>query len=128
MRKLWFVLSCYGVLLSAFSMLACGTGNRLQSINISPTEGSSQVQFIATGTYTDGSKVTPLPVLWSQNSPWAESPVQAISLDANGMASCLTLAGTFTIQATAPVDPHVPLSKLGPTTPQVYGTATFTCP
>jgi len=129
MRKLWFLFPCSVLLLIAFSMLACGSSNRLQSIRISPATASSHAQFTATGTYADGSKVVPLDALWSQNSPWVKNQIaDKISVDANGMASCLTAAGTFSIQATAPVDPHVPLSQMGPTTLQVYGTAQLTCP
>jgi hypothetical protein len=130
MRKLWFLFPCSVVLLIAFSMLACGSGssNQLQSVSVSPATASGQAQFTATGTYSNGSKVAPLTALWSQNSPWSQGVANEFSLDTNGKASCLALAGTFMIQATAPVDPHEPLSQMGPTTPQVYGTAQLTCP
>ena len=130
MRKRWFLFPCSVVLLIAFFMPACGSGssNQLQSVSVSPATATGQAQFTATGTYTNGSKVTPLTALWSQNSPWSQVIAKGFSLDANGKASCLTLAGTFTVQATAPVDPHEPLSQMVPTTPQVFGTAQLTCP
>ena len=130
MRRLGFLFPCSVVLLIAFFMLACGSGssNQLQSVSVSPATATGQAQFTATGTYTNGSKVTPLTALWSQNSPWSQVIAKDFALDANGKASCLTVAGTFTIQATAPVDPHEPLSQMMPTTPQVYGTAQLTCP
>jgi hypothetical protein len=102
-------------------MPACGGGNRIESINISPATGTGHVQFIATGVYTDGSKVTPMPALWSEHNPWSLiSVADEISVDSNGMASCFS--------ASAPSDPHFPLAKMGPTTPQVFGSATITCP
>jgi len=129
MTKVRFASSCSAVFLIAFSMLACGNGNRLRSITISPATGNGHVQFIATGVYTDGSKVTPLPALWSEHNPWSLiSVADEISVDSNGMASCVSVPGTFPVEATAPSDPHFPLSKIGPTTPQVFGSATITCP
>jgi hypothetical protein len=101
----------------------------LQSVSISPATASGQVQFAATGTYSDGSKVTPLTALWSDNNPWVQNNiVPKISLDANGMASCPTVAGTYSIWATAPVDPQIPLSQMGAATLEVHGTAQLTCP
>jgi len=91
MRKIFSLFPCSVLLLIAFSMLACGSSNRLQSIRISPATASSHAQFTATGTYADGSKVVPLDALWSQNSPWVKNQIaDEISVDANGMASCLT--------------------------------------
>ena len=129
MKVLWLVFSCSVLLLIAVSMLGCGaSGNRLQSISINPATASSQAQFIATGMYTDGNKVTPLAALWSPGNPWALAPTEPIRLDSTGKASCLTVPGTFAVWATAPIDPNVPLSQVTAGTPQVHGTAQLSCP
>lgn len=138
MRKRWFLLPCSLVPLIAFSMLACSSGNQpqslphsiLQSISIDPTTASGQAQFTATGKYADGSKVTPLTALWSDNNPWVQNEiVPKIALDANGGVSCNSApAGTYAVWATAPIDSSVPISQLEPTTLQVHGTAQLTCP
>lgn len=131
MRKFRFVLLCSILLLTAVLMLACGTSNRqLQSIIVSPVAATSQAQFTATGIYTDGSKVTPLAVMWFPGpNPWSMGvAAEPITLDAQGMASCLTFTGTYSVDAFAPVDPSVPISKIGPTIPLVRGEAQLTCP
>ena len=125
------------LLVVALSMLGCGSGKsthgQLQSISVAPATADAQnfangqVQFTATGTYTDGSKVSPLTALWSQGSPWIKT-VDGIGLDSQGVASCLGAPGTYPVGATAPVDPHMPLSQMTMTTPQVSGTAQLTCP
>jgi len=134
MRKVWFLLPCSLLLLIAISIVACGNGNgnrQLQSITVSPASARSQAQFTATGKYTDGSTVSPLTALWSQDNPWIKAqivPVEIVVDSTTGMASCGSIAGTFTVDATAPVDPHFPVSQMQPTTPQVSGTAQLTCP
>jgi hypothetical protein len=127
------LLSWIVVLLIACVLAGCGTGQspnvRLQSVTINPATASSQAQFTATGTYTDGSKVTPLPALWFTIRPWynAANPVQFFNLDKAGKASCNGNAGTFSVAATAPADPHFPLSQMNSTTPQVSGMAQLIC-
>ena len=131
MRELRFLLPCGLLLLATVSILACGAGHgQLQSITISPPAANGQAQFTATGSYSNGSRVTPLPALWFTIRPWynAANPVQFFNLDATGKASCNGNAGTFTVVATAPVDPHFPLSQMNSTTPQVSGMAQLICP
>jgi len=129
-------------MLVAAALLGCGTGTshipngkrQFISISISPVTAESQVQYTATGTYSDGTKISPLTALWSVGNPWVQpaNPIATPSVDATGLACCTdtngTITGTFTIEATAPVDPHIPISQMGPTTPQVDGTAQLTCP
>jgi len=122
------VVPCFVLFLAALSLLACGSSSQLQTVTITPATGSTSVKFVATGTYTDSHKVTPLTALWTQNGPWVLSPVNALSIGADGTVSCLSVAGTFTIVATAPIDPHVPISQLQQGTPQVSGSAQITCP
>jgi hypothetical protein len=129
-----FDLAFYAVvLLIACVLVACGTSHgpngQLQSVSISPAAANGQAQFTATGSYTDGSKVTPLPALWFTIRPWynAANPLQFFNLDATGKASCNGITGTFSVVATAPVDPRFPFSQMDSTTPQVSGTAHLTC-
>ena len=144
MRKLRFLVPLTVVFLVAFVLVACGTSplsngqlqssssgqRQLQSVSISPVVADSQAQFTATGFYSDGSKVTPLPALWFPRMLWdpEANPVQWINLDETGKASCNGNAGTFKVFATAPVDPEFPLSKMDTKTPQVFGTAQLICP
>jgi len=135
MRKLRFLLPWTVVLLVACVLVACGISHgpsvRLQSVTISPATASSQGQFTATGFYSDGSKVTPLPALWFPIQPWyvpPMNPVRQMEVDETGSAVCGAVPGTFAVVATAPVDPHLPLSKMDPNTPQVSGAAQLTCP
>jgi hypothetical protein len=134
MRTVRLLLLWSVILLVASVLAACGSSHspsvRLQSVTISPATANSQAQFTATGIYSDGSKVTPLPALWFPRMLWDPelNPVQWINLDGTGRASCNGNAGTFSVFATAPVDPKFPLSKMDSTTPQVFGTAQLSCP
>lgn len=133
MRNLRFLFPCSLFLLIAFFVLACGSSNMFQStlksISVTPSTANDQAQFTATGTYADGRKVSPLTALWSEGSPWVSSLIAppGITVDATGFASC-NRTGTYTVEATAPADPHVPLAQIGPTTPQVSGMAQIICP
>ena len=73
MCKLRFVLFCSLILLVVVPVLSCGTNHGpLKSISISPAVATGQSQFTATGTYSDGSIVSPIVVLWSEGNPWGE--------------------------------------------------------
>lgn len=131
MRKLWLLPSCSALLLVAALILSCGANHGpLKSISITPAVAAGQAQFTATGMYLDGSKVSSLPVVWSEGNPWVKSEIvpEGITVSPSGMASCNPVVGTFTVEATAPVGPHVSLSQMDMTTPQVHGTAQLTCP
>ena len=130
MFKVRFLLACTLLVVAALNLSCAANHKQLKSITISPTTAAGQALFTATGTYSDGSKVTPLPVLWSEGNPWVTSEVvpEGIAVMGNGMASCNPVVGTFTVQGTAPVDPRMPVSQMTPMTPQVHGTARLTCP
>jgi hypothetical protein len=131
MCKLRLLLLSVSLLASVAFVLSCGTGHgQIKSISVTPAAANGQAQFTAIGTYSDGSKVSSLPVLWSEGNPWLMSDLvpQGIVVSSSGMASCNPVAGTFTVEATAPVDPHIPVSQMDMTTPQVHGTARLTCP
>jgi hypothetical protein len=99
MCKLRFVLSCGLLLLVVASVLSCGANHgQLKSISISPAAATGQAQFTATGTYSDGSKVSSLPALWSEGNPWVSSDVAPVGIvvTQSGLASCNPVVGTFT--------------------------------
>jgi hypothetical protein len=120
------------LLFAAAVLLACGS-NHLESITVTPATADAQdfpngqVQFTATGVYSNGNRVDPIPALWSQGNPWALTPI-AIVIDSTGLASCGSVAGTFPVTATAPRDRSIAVSDMTMNTKQVSGTAMLTCP
>lgn len=134
MRKLYPSVKALLVVVSVASVLGCGSSRKLKSIIINPATADAQqypggqVQFTASGTYTDGSKVNPLPVKWSGGQPWTQMP-WIIQLDSNGLASCGNAqSGVYNVFATAPLDPSSPVSQMNMSTPQLTATAQLTCP
>lgn len=130
-------------ILSVFSVtlvLSCGGGNpnrMLEMISISPSSATAQngqAQFVATGTFNASPiTVTPLPVNWSGPAlPLSSSSVPCTpngcpGIDSHGLATCgQSWTGTFTIAASAPRDPKLPLGTQN--VPMMTGTATLTCP
>jgi hypothetical protein len=130
-----FFLFYAPLLLLELSLLACGSSvSQLESISINPETATAQkstsgeVQFIATGVYTDGHTVSPLPVFWGFHAPWIETPDPGgVSVNSNGLAQCTTYKGTISIVAIAPKNPNLPLSIMTITTPVVNATAHLTC-
>ena len=127
----------------AFSLaiVACGGMNmmmsnrQLQSITVSPTSADAMnfpagtVHFMATGMYNVAPMSATPPVLWSLGNPFSLQPVPAgVSIDANGMARCTGFVGVVEVDATSPMDPNMPLSKMSMNTMNVIGTAQLTCP
>src|SRR5215831_6045445 len=107
---------------------------QLQSISVSPTSAdaknsSGMVQFTATGNFSMDPMMAMTPVRWSIGNPFSAQPVPAgVSVDMNGLAQCSGFTGMVTIEATAPMDPNMPLSKMTMTTMNVSGMAQLTCP
>jgi len=107
---------------------------QLQSISVSPTSAdaknsSGMVQFTATGNFSMDPIMAMTPVRWSIGNPFSAQPVPAgVSVDMNGLAQCSGFTGMVTIEATAPMDPNMPLSKMTMTTMNVSGMAQLTCP
>lgn len=123
---LWIVL-----LLMAAGMLACGlNSNLLKSLTVSPSMGQGNTHFTASGTRVNGGQVSAVSALWWNIQPWSTfpTPPPAFTIDSNGNATCLSVAGTFLVYATAPADARVPLSQMTSSTAQVVGTAQITCP
>ena len=137
-RKASLFLAITSVLLTAVS---CGgnsmmtmSARQLQSITVSPTSvdaknSSGMVQFMATGNFNMDPMTATTPVLWSVGNPFSAQPVPAgVSVDMNGLAQCSGFIGMVMIEATAPMDSNMPLSKMTMMTMNVTGMAQLTCP
>lgn len=108
---------------------------QLQSIAVTPASANAQnfpnkqVQFTAMGNYSMAPMTGTPQFLWSIGNPFAKTPVPVgVTVDMNGLATCTTFTGTVSIQATAPMDPSMPLSQMTMTTSNVAGMAQLTCP
>ena len=134
LRAASYLLLSYGLLLPG-----CGYQgpHLLESITISPNPAVTtigSVQLVATGIYSTSPKiVTPLQVNWygpaypgnsGSATPCAVDRCPTIS--STGLLSCGTgFTGTFTVNATAPLNPQDSLTAEN--VPFVTGTATATC-
>jgi cellobiose-specific phosphotransferase system component IIB len=136
-------LLCLVVLFLLGTMIACSSGmmssmmvtRQLQSITVTPasataqTMSNNQVQFSAMGHFNMNPMSGTPQVRWSIGNPFSSMPVPAgVTINANGLALCTTFVGTVTIQATAPMDPNMPLSQMSMMTSNVAGMAQLTCP
>jgi hypothetical protein len=125
---LLMVVSCGGNSMMTMS------ARQLQSITVSPTSADAKnsggmVQFTATGNFNMDPMTAMTPVRWSIGNPFSAQPVPAgVSVDVNGLAQCSGFMGMVTIEATAPMDPNMPLSKMTMMTMNVSGMAQLTCP
>jgi len=127
------------LLLVTLLTLSCGGGTMdpprmLTAISVTPTvaqapNGQTQVQFVATGTFTGPPiTVSPLAVSWN----FANTPLTACSanncaqITSKGVAMCGNLAtGAWTITASAPADPKAALNNFGVS--RVSANATLKC-
>lgn len=110
------------VLLSvALTLAACGSSNQLKSISVSPARATAfSAQFTATGEYSNGSKVTPLSVTWTNYDPSSPPPPLPggwPAISSTGLAQCGPQAYTATMWAS--VRTHSAL---------ISGTAQIVCP
>ena len=108
-----------GILLGTLTLNSCGGGGTsnhglLQSISISPVSPTSSAQFVATGTFSDGTKVSPLPVSWfivlfpQDIDP---APGYSLSLAPYTQQCSAGMAGqSFLVTAFAPQDPKAATS------------------
>ena len=125
---LLMIVSCGGNSMMTMS------ARQLQSITVSPTSADAKnsggmVQFTATGNFNMDPMTAMTPVRWSIGNPFSAQPVPAgVSVDMNGLAQCSGFTGMVTIEATAPMDPNMPLSKMTMMTMNVSGMAQLTCP
>jgi hypothetical protein len=122
------IVSCGGNSMMTMS------ARQLQSITVSPTSADAKnsggmVQFTATANFNMDPMTAMTPVRWSIGNPFSAQPVPAgVSVDMNGLAQCSGFNGMVTIEATAPMDPNMPLSKMTMMTMNVSGMAQLTCP
>ena len=107
---------------------------QMQSITVSPASADPRnsggmVQFTAMGNFNMDPMTAATPVRWSVGNPFSAQPVPAgVSVDMNGLAQCSGFTGMVMIEATAPMDPSMPLSKMTMSTMNVTGMAQLTCP
>lgn len=136
--KVWLFLSIAAALLMVVS---CGgnsmmmmSARQMQSITVSPASADpknsgNMVQFTAVGNFNMDPMMAATPVRWSVGNPFSAQPVPAgVSVDMNGLAQCSGFNGMIMIEATAPMDPNMPLSKMTMNTMNVTGMAQLTCP
>ncbi len=125
---LLMVVSCGG------NSMMTVSARQLQSITVSPTSADAKnsggtVQFTAMGNFNMDPMMAAMPVRWSIGNPFSTQPMPAgVSVDMNGMAQCSGFNGMVMIEATAPMDPNMPLSKMTMMTMNVSGMAQLTCP
>jgi len=125
---LLMIVSCGG---NSMMMMSA---RQLQSITVSPASAdaknsSGMVQFTAMGNFNMDPMMAMTPVRWSVGNPFSAQPVPAgVSVDMNGLAQCSGFTGMVMIEATAPMDPNMPLSKMTMSTMNVTGMAQLTCP
>ena len=138
-------LLCVFVLGLLSTIIACSSGmmnsmmatRQLQSITVTPASATAQsmannqVQFSAMGHFNMSPMMGTPQVRWSIGNPFSASSMpapQGVTINANGMAQCTTFVGTVTVQATAPMDPNMPLAQMSMMTSNVAGMAQLTCP
>jgi hypothetical protein len=67
----------------------------------------------------------------SRGSVWVQALVAAFwmpAISGTGMAQCNGIVGVVTIEATAPMDPSMPLTQMNSMMSVVTGRANLTCP
>ncbi|MGC2696232.1 MAG: hypothetical protein WA738_10625 [Candidatus Angelobacter sp.] len=140
MRRLSALLLALAVAALLFTVISCGgssmmmSGRQLQSITVSPAmvdakSSSGMVHFSAMGNFNMAPMTASTPVLWSLGNPFSTQPVPAgVSIDANGVAQCSGFIGMIAVQATAPMDPNMPVAQISMNSMNVAGMAQLTCP
>lgn len=95
------------LMLVIYFTLACGSSmssRQLQSISISATPNGSEIQLVATGTFSaPPTTVTPLPVFW-----WVDLPPGQYTLTTQPYV--IQCPGPGPIFAIAPANPNAPSS------------------
>lgn len=135
MRTLGLLLFA-SLLLAAAIMMACGspaapmqnTTGILQSITVSPSTASSEVQFTAAGYYnTPPSPVKPLKATWA--ACFQNNPTQDVTITSSGMAQCAVGAsGNYSVSASDfGSEACLAISPCGGGC-QISGYAQLTCP
>lgn len=110
------------------------SSRQLQSLMVTPMSADAKasngmVQFSAMGTFNMAPMTANTPVRWSLENPFSTQPVPTgVSIDANGLAKCSGFMGMITVEATAPMDPNMPISQMTMNGMNVTGMAHLTCP
>ena len=126
----------------AFLLMASCGGNsmmmsstrQMQSITLTPMtaepmSSNGMVQFSAMGNFNMAPMSANVPVRWSLGNPFSTQPVPAgVSISPTGLAQCSGFMGTITVEATAPIDPNMPISQMSMNSMNVSGMAQLTCP
>lgn len=120
---------------------SCGGGSmmmtstrQMQSIMVTPMSADAMasggmVQFSAMGNFNMAPMSANIPVRWSLGSPFSTQPApMGVSISANGLAQCSGFMGMITVEATAPMDPNMPISQMSMNSMNVTGMAQLTCP
>jgi hypothetical protein len=111
--------------------LSCGSGpgRQLQSITISQTANGQQIQFVATGHFSQApTTVSPLPVSWGFGLFAPPPKVWTYTLTSQPFVVDCTVVGpqSLPVSTFAPVDPNAPIS--GSTTNVVTAAIAVNCP
>lgn len=107
---------------------------QMQSITVSPMaadpmSSNGMVQFSAMGNFNMAPMSANVPVRWSLGNPFSTQPApMGVSINQNGLAQCSGFMGTVTVEATAPMDPNMPISQMSMNSMNVTGMAQLTCP
>jgi hypothetical protein len=123
-----FTASCGG------GSMMMSSNRQMQSITVTPMSADAMashgmVQFSAMGNFNMSPMSANVPVRWSVGNPFSTQPVPAgVSINQNGLAQCSGFIGMITVEATAPMDPNMPLSQMSMNSMNVSGMAQLTCP
>jgi len=115
------------------SMMMSST-RQMQSITVSPMtadpmSSNGMVQFSAMGNFNMAPMSANVAVRWSLGNPFSTQPApMGVSINQNGLAQCSGFMGMITVEATAPMDPNMPMSQMSRNSLNVTGMAQLTCP
>ncbi len=119
------------VVASLFTSCGSGSGRQLQSITVAQTVNGQQIEFVATGTFSEApTTVTPLPVTWGVG-PFAPPPPGNLDYQLTTQPfifSCTVAGPSLPVVAWAPPDPNVASSGSWSFKKMVIASAAVTCP
>jgi hypothetical protein len=116
------------------SMMTMNSTRQMQSFTVTPMTADpmasgGMVQFTAMGNFNMAPMSANVPVRWSLGNPFSTQPApMGVSINANGLAQCSGFMGMITVQATALIDPNMPISQMSMNSMNVTGMAQLTCP
>lgn len=122
------IASCGG------NSMMMSSNRQMQSITVTPMaadpmSSNGMVQFSAMGNFNMAPMSANVPVRWSLGNPFSSQPApMGVSINQNGLAQCSGFMGTVTVEATAPMDPNMPISQMSMNSMNVTGMAQLTCP